>query len=194
MERDRIVYPFCWLKDIFSTEEFEKLYKFTRNLSPEESYIGGGEGEVNRAVRNSETKFFNPCSESFWLFEKINKTVESLNDTYYNFDLVGYDSIQYTRYSGHRTAFYNWHTDSMFGGAMEHHRKLSVVIMLSRPGVDFTGGEFQIAQGDLDDCQTIQLESGMMIVFPSYMLHRVTPVITGVRETLVTWVTGPKFR
>lgn len=65
VERDQIVYPFCYLKEVFNPEEFKKLSGFIKNLSPEESYIGGGTGEVNRAIRNSETKFFNPCPESF---------------------------------------------------------------------------------------------------------------------------------
>jgi PKHD-type hydroxylase len=35
---------------------------------------------------------------------------------------------------------------------------------------------------------------GMVILFPSWVIHRVTPVTKGVRKSIVVWVTGPKFR
>jgi PKHD-type hydroxylase len=35
---------------------------------------------------------------------------------------------------------------------------------------------------------------GTVIAFPSYVLHRVTPIIAGTRKSLVVWITGPKFR
>jgi predicted 2-oxoglutarate/Fe(II)-dependent dioxygenase YbiX len=35
---------------------------------------------------------------------------------------------------------------------------------------------------------------GTVIAFPSYVLHRVTPIESGVRKALVVWVAGPEFR
>jgi PKHD-type hydroxylase len=37
-------------------------------------------------------------------------------------------------------------------------------------------------------------ERGTVIAFPSYVLHRVTPITSGVRKALVVWAMGPKFR
>jgi PKHD-type hydroxylase len=37
-------------------------------------------------------------------------------------------------------------------------------------------------------------EKGTVIMFPSYLLHRVTPVTKGVRKSLVLWVGGTTFR
>ena len=35
---------------------------------------------------------------------------------------------------------------------------------------------------------------GTLVAFPSYVMHRVTPVTSGTRKSLVAWVAGPKFR
>ena len=40
----------------------------------------------------------------------------------------------------------------------------------------------------------IQKEKGMIVCFPSYTLHEVTPVTKGERYSLVAWVHGPKLR
>jgi PKHD-type hydroxylase len=37
-------------------------------------------------------------------------------------------------------------------------------------------------------------KSGNMIIFPSFFLHKVTPVIKGDRKTLTAWIAGPKFQ
>jgi len=32
-----------------------------------------------------------------------------------------------------------------------------------------------------------------LLIFPSYLWHRVTPVTKGIRKSLVAWVIGPQF-
>ena len=33
-----------------------------------------------------------------------------------------------------------------------------------------------------------------VLLFPSYLLHRVKPVTKGTRRSLVLWISGPKFK
>jgi PKHD-type hydroxylase len=40
----------------------------------------------------------------------------------------------------------------------------------------------------------INKQKGLVAAFPSYVLHRVTPVTRGIRKTLVVWLTGPRFK
>jgi predicted 2-oxoglutarate/Fe(II)-dependent dioxygenase YbiX len=40
----------------------------------------------------------------------------------------------------------------------------------------------------------ITKQKGLVAAFPSYVLHRVTPVTRGVRKTIVVWLTGPRFK
>ena len=60
--------------------------------------------------------------------------------------------------------------------------------------VDFEGGDFQINSGQEKDAESVKMKKGDIIVFPSFMLHRVKPVTKGVRKSIVIWVMGPKFR
>jgi PKHD-type hydroxylase len=42
--------------------------------------------------------------------------------------------------------------------------------------------------------ETAPRERGVVIAFPSYVLHRVTPITSGTRKSVVIWITGPKFK
>ena len=115
-----------------------------------------------------------------------------MNESYYNYNLNGYDAFQYTEYDINDE--YTWHQDIVHGkNTLGHTRKLSLSLNLTESGVDYTGGQFQINTSSESDSEFISQPKGRAIVFPSYTLHRVKPVITGVRKSLVVWVTGPKF-
>jgi len=77
---------------------------------------------------------------------------------------------------------------------MVEPRKLSVTVCINEPGTEYEGGEFQINMGNQDKPVTVETKKGRMIIFPSFMIHRVAPVIKGKRKSLVVWVTGPKFK
>ena len=62
---------------------------------------------------------------------------------------------------------------------------------------DFSGGKFQFVNvyNGKKLIQTPELkETGSVIVFPSFMEHRVAPVTKGTRYSLVTWFLGPPFK
>jgi PKHD-type hydroxylase len=142
---------------------------------------------------------FEPANENTnWIFMRLNWVVEQLNNQFYNFDLNGFDSIQYTEYDDTEGGKYDFHQDTIFGlnkpGNMVETRKLSLVLLLAEPGVDFEGGDFQVNQGQECDASTVEFKKGRVIAFPSWQIHRVTPTTKGKRKSLVLWVTGPKFK
>ena len=106
-----------------------------------------------------------------------------------NFDLSGFgDEIQYTEYFGENNGHYSWHGDI---GPNVPHRKLSIVVQLSDPE-DYEGGELELSAGSylVDGPKT----KGTVIVFPSFVLHRVLPLTSGERRSLVSWVSGPRLK
>ena len=72
-------------------------------------------------------------------------------------------------------------------------RKLSMSVILNN---DFEGGDFEFASYSKEKCEItpIPASTGSIIVFPSSMEHRVTPVTSGIRYSLVCWFLGPPFR
>jgi len=65
---------------------------------------------------------------------------------------------------------------------------------LSEPN-DYKGGNFEIWNGDFSKQDKINIKKkGTVIVFPSFLEHRVTPVTKGKRMSLIGWIQGAKFR
>jgi PKHD-type hydroxylase len=138
--------------------------------------------------RISEVGWIEPSEESKWLYDKIGDFVLQANDEMWNFDLNGYhDHFQYTTYHG-GGGHYDWHIDC---GPNMANRKISVVVQLSDP-TEYTGGDLNLNAGN-GILEAPKLKN-TVILFPSFLLHRVTPVITGTRKSLVTWLSGPPLR
>ena len=84
---------------------------------------------------------------------------------------------------------YDWHVDNNMLTDLPP-RKLSMSVQLSDPD-DYDGGGLEISDGQIVEATDAR---GAVIVFPSYRVHRVTPVTEGVRRSLVVWANGPAFR
>lgn len=110
-------------------------------------------------------------------------------DAGWNFELRRQENTQIGRYKSSDEGFYDWHMDAA-APKEGIQRKLSCVVLLNDPS-EFEGGalEFKIREGE-----NVLTAQGDVIVFPSYMEHRVTPVTKGVRYTSVAWASGPSFR
>ena len=122
-----------------------------------------------------------------WLYERIWNWTNIANDELWNFDLIGFkDSPQYTRYES-PGGKYDWHMDIMGSGI--NHRKVSFVCEL---GTNFEGGKLQFKTGA--GHQEIDLNYGDAVLFPSFYLHRVTPLTKGTRESLVQWISGKPYK
>ena len=50
------------------------------------------------------------------------------------------------------------------------------------------------AKRGYETMQALDKSRGAFITFPSFMLHRVTPVTRGTRWSLVAWVLGTRWR
>jgi PKHD-type hydroxylase len=68
-------------------------------------------------------------------------------------------------------------------------RKVSVVISITDPDT-YEGGEFEFIDGTKPDIK----QRGSILVFPSFVEHRVTPITSGTRYSLVNWYCGDKFK
>lgn len=105
----------------------------------------------------------------------------------WNFDLMGIEEPQIGRYTsgGH----YKYHVDSFAPNQENLQRKLSAILFLSDPK-DYKGGLFEFKKYQLKE-KTIK--KGSIIVFPSFLEHRVAPVTSGTRYSAVCWAYGKAF-
>jgi len=151
-------------------------------------YIAG----VDHKVRITDLGWLFPNPETADIWVKISNVVAEVNRQFYQFDLTGiYEPMQLGIYTAEREAHYSWHTDAgLADGGVP--RKLSLALCLTDPS-EFEGGELQIRNG-VGEEETLELKKGRMWFFPSFVLHRVTPVTKGVRKSAVLWVGGPAFK
>ena len=186
------------VESAFSEEEVDLIVASLQAGEKEQGQIGGTiESETLLKVRSSKVYFINYSKEYSWLFDKFNKIIQNVNEEYYNFDLNGYDYIQYSEYLASENGHYDYHIDLMMDMIPQKdydflYRKLSFTLCLNQQGTDYSGGDFKIKTGTEEP--SVKLNKGDMIVFPSFILHKVEPVTEGVRKSLVGWVTGPKFK
>lgn len=124
------------------------------------------------------------------VYDKMAYIARNLNAQYYRFDLTGFhENMQFTVYHGDEEGHYDWHVDQMADGQVP--RKFSMVLQLSDP-YEYEGGDLEVMTSNA--AAPVPKQKGLVAAFPSYILHRVTPVTSGIRKTLVVWCCGPPFR
>ena len=153
----------------------------------EEWKAGGVEGgESLDDIRKSDVVWLHDP----WIYDLITPYLASANEQAgWKYDIAAAEICQVTRYI--KDGFYSWHKDGM-GSHNELQndgttRKLSMSIILNS---EFEGGDFELR--DLDE-RVPRLNEGSVIVFPSFIHHRVAPVTKGIRYSLVNWFVGPPF-
>ena len=178
---------YYWFENGFTINEVDKIvseskeYPFVKGLTVDET-----NGDK---IRKSNLKWL-PYEEKWeWVIDKIMFQVIEANNTIWNFELSSIiDNIQYTEYDGNG-GHYDWHMD--IGPGTISHRKISVVIQLSDPN-DYVGGDLELMTSGAPT--TISRGKGNVIIFPSFLLHRVTPLISGNRKSLVLWIGGGHYK
>jgi len=177
-------HPYVFWENGFSDEQLAAIIEMGNDAAQEPAVVA--DGRLVPDVRDSRTGWIQPQYD--WLAEELVKAARSLNGQYYGFDLWGLaEPFQFTIYEPGQ--FYTWHLD--VGDQGSSLRKLSMVLHLDDPK-DYDGGQLQVQVGDTPmDCRS---DRGLLVAFPSWTLHRVTPVTRGRRRTLVVWVSGPAWR
>ena len=198
------------MDNVFTNEECQKIIHLAKTTGKNTAgKIGGNETDygmpfqetihVDEEVRKTELFFF---SEQ-WVYDKIMPHIAHINrESRWNFSLSKFEALQLGIYTtgGH----YDWHVDENpypydnkagpFEGLV---RKLSFSILLNDK--DYTGGDFEIEDQlpghsprstVVDELNNL----GSMIVFPSFTPHKVHPVTSGVRYSLVGWICGEPWR
>jgi PKHD-type hydroxylase len=137
-------------------------------------------------VRECDMAWLQINAESQWLYDRIVNFTTKLNASTYQFKIDQRDQeIQLTRYM--QGDFIDWHPDCGENGAAT--RKLAVSIQLS-DDAEYDGGDLDFF------CSTLNANArgqGSIIIFPAFLMHRVSHITRGIRWSLVTWLHGPRF-
>ena len=165
---------------------------------------------LNKDKRNSQNAW---VPTNHWLGGFMWHYISRANRENFLYDLrcIDGESMQYTQYGPGQ--FYSWHNDAGIAGAykpasvgnraeglaqdfvnenIELVRKLSFVLQLSDPD-DYEGGNLQLLD---EGGQTYfaPRKRGTVILFDSRTQHRVLPVKSGLRKSIVGWTVGPRWK
>lgn len=167
--------------------DIERLDKQLEGVSLQE---GNTSGVINKSYRDSRIYWIPKSDEWLWLYNKIGMYAKRANDAMWNFDISFMnEQVQYTEYDESYQGKYDWHVD--FGSGSSSMRKIAIVVQLSAPE-EYEGGDLQFYTSK--SVTTAPKDTGTVICFPTYFLHRVTPVTKGKRRSLVLWVSGKPFQ
>ena len=164
-----------------------KLTENSQDLEWNKALIG--DNLEKNEIRKSQLSWIS----SRELKKELWEIITSYNEiSEWNYDIRGVEDIQYTVYE--EGDHYDWHNDCM--SEETSNRKISASIFLNDPD-EYEGGELDIEiRSPKHEVRydSFKLPKASIIVFPSNKFHRVRPITSGVRKSLVVWVIGPSFR
>ena len=172
---------------------------FSKNMSNDiiEHIIGlAGETQKASTFNDGDTKV--RSSRVCWLshYENVKDMLfayaDHANQNAFNVILYKKADIQFTEYHASEGGHYDWHHDVNWLNADGFDRKLSITVQLSDPS-EYEGGDFVFEEIESPKSEAAK-PKGSVLVFPSYLKHKVTPVTKGVRKSLVAWFCGPQWQ
>ena len=176
---------YAYKDNFLSTEECDLIVKIG---NAKKLQIGTTKDNNKKKTRKSNISWLSPSDNLEWLYRRLTDVITDLNNQFFGFDIFGIqEGLQFTNYKA-PGGKYDSHTDRAYGTII---RKLSISIQLTNED-NYNGGDLELLQSDNSD--KMERTQGKLIMFPSFVQHRVTPVTKGERNSLVIWVTGNNFK
>ncbi len=189
--QERNLYPWVSFQDMFTPEQCEQIIELGKQLELKEGVVGTGDTDygLNSDLRSARVGWFDSAAESSnWIYRSLTEAVNRINSEFWHFDLEYLEGLQFTAYDkpgDHQDT----HMDTGLVG--EHYRKLPLVVQLTDPET-YKGGDLELQLAH--DFTPMSRTQGSITVFPSFLLHRVRPIVEGKRYSLVSWVCGRPFK
>jgi PKHD-type hydroxylase len=172
---------------VFTSEECDRI---VATFFKSEGRMGAvDEGTVDLSVRSVKYRelLFSPDLQ--WIADRILQKVIEVNNNLYRFQLARIDEFKVLEYNS--GDFYDWHIDL---GKYETActRKISIIVFINDRH-EYEGGQLIWHMTDFKDKVIITQQKGSIVLFPSFMPHKVEKVTSGTRKVLLAWVHGNSF-
>jgi PKHD-type hydroxylase len=182
----------------------DDIIKFALDKKETRGVIGGYENKKDKEglfnlkqKRNCNIVWLNEP----WIYEEIMPYANIANiNSGWDFQIDYPETMQFTKYK--KGQFYDWHCDALIKSEPKI-RKLSMTCQLTDQS-EYKGGELEFDFRTYNPVKRDEsrhvvtekraLSKGSIIVFPSFVWHRVKPVHKGTRYSLVVWCRGKKFK
>lgn len=177
------------MQQAFSVEECERIIATVASSPTDEALLVGKNRDYK--LRRAELVWADDVDGMGWVMDRLIELVRTSNRDQFDFDLRDFaESPQVATYKGTSAGHFSWHSD-IGDGPLAKRRKLTLVLQLSKPN-SYEGGDLQVMPSA--EVMGASRNQGCVSIFPSFLLHQVTPVTQGIRHSLTVWAHGPPFR
>lgn len=175
--------------DAFSPDDCARIVALATEGPMREAGLVRGVSDA--ATRRAEVAWLDDRPDAGWVTDRLVALVVQANRDHFDFAIEDFaESGQAARYGAERQGHFGWHAD-IGEGPLARRRKLTLVVQLSEPA-GYAGGGLELWPHGA--AQEAPRALGAAILFPAFVLHRVTPVTAGERFSLTIWAHGPAFR
>ena len=176
---------FAYTNKLYSLEKIKEINSvIDQNLHSSKDY------HAAKTTKTSEVKFIHFGRISKFLLP-FTQFVLSSNKTNFGFDLHQLTADEVLNYNVYKkNTEYDWHIDAELEKPLFD---IKLTCLLNCSDSSYVGGDLCLFSGKERICEEFNTP-GSIIVFPSFINHRVTKVKSGERKTLAVWWSGPKFR
>tara|TARA_R100001143_G_C3329825_1_gene118924 strand:+ start:412 stop:1014 length:603 start_codon:yes stop_codon:yes gene_type:complete len=194
---------YWYFKSVLTPRFCDDVIKYSLQQKAELAKTGDDNKTLSKK-RKSDVVWLNDN----WIYKEVHPYVHMANENAgWNFEWDRSEQCQFTKYKVGQ--YYDWHSDSWpkpydkEGPYKGKARKLSMTCQLT-DGSEYEGGELEFdfrnyepplrdESKHLTQCKEIS-PKGSIVVFPSFLWHRVKPITKGVRYSLVLWHLGYPFK
>ena len=182
---------------LFTPDQCKQIIECGRRQPPQKAQVGMGKpGGGTDTKKRVTTISWIPFKEMGHMYRDLNNFIQKANENHFGFgDIQVTENAQFTEYP--EGGFYDWHMDCDVN--MQHEppvRKISMTLLLNDPS-EFEGGDLEFDTRQYDPKEGPKFvtspeirEQGSIVVFPSFVWHRVKPVTRGIRNSVVIWNLG----
>jgi PKHD-type hydroxylase len=180
--------PYFSEHSFFSENECDHINKigYSQKLECQKTVLN----TVDLSVFNCKINSILPSQETNYIYDRIRQLINEMNNKYWFFKIYEFaEPLKFIEYNETFRGFVNLHSDLGNEGIFKF-RKLTVIVQLSDEN-SYEGGDL-ILQHYEKPCKMTR-KRGSVIIFPSFLLHKVEPVTKGIRNSLVIFSYGPPF-
>jgi len=166
-------------EELFWIDNLKNIYAFDKVESVADKVT-----KKIRLIGNKDNVLYD--KNCFWLYDKLKTYSIEANNMIWGFNIHSIiEPIKYVEYL--EGGQINWHMDIGYGS----YRKITIISQLSE-SKEYEGGDIEIWMGEVPF--VLPKIKGSVILFPSFLLYRITPVTSGVKKILEFHICGESFK
>lgn len=180
-------YDYYYIPNVVSEKDISEINQTIRNFQNSEVE----DLPAENVLKTADVSVI-PMFAINHLIYKFNQQIININRLYFGLDIFNdcdLEMINYNVYDSSNEGQYSWHID----GTKSEPNDIKLTAILNLSETPYKGGEFDLFVNGPTRIPQIDVP-GTMLVFPSFIPHRVNPVTEGTRISLSRWIIGPTWK